>query len=352
MKSRRSVSPSTATTSAPSTACSHRKGSRACRRSVCPLAVRALPPPTGLDPADDLPGLAPTVARGDRQVGRADAAADQRHRGDRLRLRPHASRVASKRAREPRADPCARLRRALPPDLSYYLSYREAGFASTVVAQHADRAHATPPTTRCPRFRPCVRAIELRGLPPRADAGGPGRLPRRGARAGERAAGGPARRRREPRLDARPVPARGRDPAADALPREGRAVEGAAVSAGGSAPSRRSPCTVGAATSPRSGPRSRRSRRARWSASSRRVAWGAKAPGSAARPGWRSRPGRRSCRCGCSARGRRSGGARIAFPPLAALIGEPIAVERTEPTAELARELTDRLQAAVESLGT
>ena len=29
------------------------------------------------------------------------------------------------------------------------------------------------------------------------------------------------------------------------------------------------------------------------------------------------------------------------FPPLAALIGEPIAVERTVPTAELARELTD-----------
>jgi 1-acyl-sn-glycerol-3-phosphate acyltransferase len=46
--------------------------------------------------------------------------------------------------------------------------------------------------------------------------------------------------------------------------------------------------------------------------------------------------------------GRRS----IAFPPLAALIGEPIVVERMEPTAELARELTDRLQAAVESLGT
>jgi 1-acyl-sn-glycerol-3-phosphate acyltransferase len=42
----------------------------------------------------------------------------------------------------------------------------------------------------------------------------------------------------------------------------------------------------------------------------------------------------------------------IAFPPLAALIGAPIAVERTEPTVELARELTDRLQAAVESLGT
>ena len=42
----------------------------------------------------------------------------------------------------------------------------------------------------------------------------------------------------------------------------------------------------------------------------------------------------------------------IGFPPLAALIGEPIAVERQEPTGELARELTDRLQAAVEALGT
>ena len=42
----------------------------------------------------------------------------------------------------------------------------------------------------------------------------------------------------------------------------------------------------------------------------------------------------------------------IAFPRLAALIGEPIPVRRAEPTPELARALTDRLQAAVESLGT
>ncbi len=46
------------------------------------------------------------------------------------------------------------------------------------------------------------------------------------------------------------------------------------------------------------------------------------------------------------------GRGQIGFPRLAALIGEPIAVERTSPTAELARELTDRLQAAVEALGT
>ena len=44
-------------------------------------------------------------------------------------------------------------------------------------------------------------------------------------------------------------------------------------------------------------------------------------------------------------RGRRSRG-------IAALIGEPIAVERATPTVELARELTDRLQAAVETLAT
>ena len=42
----------------------------------------------------------------------------------------------------------------------------------------------------------------------------------------------------------------------------------------------------------------------------------------------------------------------VAFPRLAVLIGEPLPVERTTPTAELARELTDRLQAAVEALGT
>ena len=39
------------------------------------------------------------------------------------------------------------------------------------------------------------------------------------------------------------------------------------------------------------------------------------------------------------------------FPPLAALIGEPIAVARTTPTGDLARELTDELQAAVKALG-
>lgn len=40
------------------------------------------------------------------------------------------------------------------------------------------------------------------------------------------------------------------------------------------------------------------------------------------------------------------------FLPLAALIGEPIPVEHAEPTEELARELTDRLQRAVMGLGT
>jgi 1-acyl-sn-glycerol-3-phosphate acyltransferase len=46
------------------------------------------------------------------------------------------------------------------------------------------------------------------------------------------------------------------------------------------------------------------------------------------------------------------GRGQFGFPPLAVLIGEPIPVERTEPTVDLARELTDRLQAAVEALGT
>lgn len=43
---------------------------------------------------------------------------------------------------------------------------------------------------------------------------------------------------------------------------------------------------------------------------------------------------------------------RLGLPRLAALIGEPIAVPRAEPTPEAARELTDRLQAAVLALGT
>ena len=42
----------------------------------------------------------------------------------------------------------------------------------------------------------------------------------------------------------------------------------------------------------------------------------------------------------------------VGLPRLAVLIGEPIAVARTQPTAELARRLTDVLQAAVEALGT
>jgi 1-acyl-sn-glycerol-3-phosphate acyltransferase len=42
----------------------------------------------------------------------------------------------------------------------------------------------------------------------------------------------------------------------------------------------------------------------------------------------------------------------VGLPRLVALIGEPISVPRADPTPELARTLTDRLQAAVESLGT
>lgn len=46
------------------------------------------------------------------------------------------------------------------------------------------------------------------------------------------------------------------------------------------------------------------------------------------------------------------GSCTFGFPRLAALIGAPIAVPRTTPTPELARELTDRLQGIVEALGT
>ena len=40
------------------------------------------------------------------------------------------------------------------------------------------------------------------------------------------------------------------------------------------------------------------------------------------------------------------------FPRLAVLVGAPIVVDRTPPTPELARALTDRLQKAVQALGT
>ena len=43
---------------------------------------------------------------------------------------------------------------------------------------------------------------------------------------------------------------------------------------------------------------------------------------------------------------------RIGFPRITVLIGEPVAVERQEPTAEVATALTARLRGAVEALGT
>jgi 1-acyl-sn-glycerol-3-phosphate acyltransferase len=42
---------------------------------------------------------------------------------------------------------------------------------------------------------------------------------------------------------------------------------------------------------------------------------------------------------------------RVAFPPLAVLVGAPIAVERGRPTVAAARELTARLEQAVSALG-
>ena len=42
---------------------------------------------------------------------------------------------------------------------------------------------------------------------------------------------------------------------------------------------------------------------------------------------------------------------RIGLPQVAVLVGEPIPVERRDPTAALATELTERLQSAVEALG-
>lgn len=46
------------------------------------------------------------------------------------------------------------------------------------------------------------------------------------------------------------------------------------------------------------------------------------------------------------------GRGRIGFPRVTVLIGEPIPVDRREPTAELATVLTARLRAAVEALGS
>lgn len=43
---------------------------------------------------------------------------------------------------------------------------------------------------------------------------------------------------------------------------------------------------------------------------------------------------------------------RVSFPLVTVLIGEPIQVDRREPTTDLATALTDRLRAAVEALGS
>ncbi len=72
-------------------------GSPASRRSASPTGGSSATAAARLDPADDLPRLAAAVARGDREGGRRNAAADQRRRGDRLRLRPYAARVARER---------------------------------------------------------------------------------------------------------------------------------------------------------------------------------------------------------------------------------------------------------------
>ena len=203
---------------------------------------------------------------------------------------------------------------------------------------------------RCPRFRPCVRAIELRGLPSGADT--VSSRPTGSRFAARRTCRHRATRRRlQPRVDARPDHPRRGDPAPDALPRDVRAL----ASAGSALVARHPRCDSGAP----------------WPQRYRRDLVGVDAleadevvgvfpEGGIRREGpWLRGAARMALATGApllpvrlldtrKAFGRHA----IAFPPLAALIGEPIAVERTEPTAALARELTDRLQAAVESLGT
>ncbi len=98
------------------------------------------------------------------------------------------------------------------------------------------------------------------------------------------------------------------------------------------------------ATRPRSRLRSPCSGRGRRSGSSRRARSAARR-GAAAPRGSRWPAGRRCCRCGSSARTPPFARGRVGFPRIAVLIGEPIPVDRREPTAELATALTARLQA-------
>ena len=207
------------------------------------------------------------------------------------------------------------------------------GVRATVVAQHADRAQ---PLRQRRAARVSVRAPGLlsyeayrRALTPVVRA----RLPRRGARAGERAAaraGSSSPANHDSMLDPFVLAA--------AIPRPMRylakaelwrvpglrwwlgTVEAIPVHRGRSdivAIERRD---------------RRRSRRARSSASSRRAACGREGP-------WLRGAARMALATGAPLLpvrllGTRKalGRGRIAFPPLAALIGEPIAVERTEPT--------------------
>ena len=120
------------------------------------LALRALPPPARLDPAGDLPRLAPAVARGDREGGRHHPPPGQRGGGDRVRLRPDAARVAAERRAQRRPDPRARVRRALPPALALLPHLLRGRLRDPVAARHAARAQPLRErrAARVPAVRP------------------------------------------------------------------------------------------------------------------------------------------------------------------------------------------------------
>ena len=260
-------------------------------------------------------------------ASRALAAAGPRGRGhrDRLRARPARWRARSGRLEEVAR---ARLRRALRADLGVLplllrSQLRDRSFRNIQIVLRCSGERRLPGLS--------LRASELLSYETyrrRADSAG-SRPPTASRCAGQENVP-PAGRlvvAGEPRLDARSVHPRGGDPTADPVPRQVGALEGSGACAGwlGSVeaiPVHRGSSDIAAIRSAIEG----RSRTTRWSASSPRAASIVKVPGSAARPGWRSQPEHRFCPCGCSTRGRHSGPGTIAFPTLAALIGEPIAV--------------------------
>ena len=242
-------------------------------------------------------------------------------------------------------DPLARLRRAVPAPLALLPHLLRGGLRDPLAARHADRAEPLR-ERRAARVPPCPAGVlSYETLPALADAG------RSGGSTGSRCAGTST------------FPSTGRSSSSATTNRCSIRSSSRPRSRGRSAISA-SPSCGAFRCSPGGSPASRRSRSQRGKSDVGAIASAIAAleagevvgifpEGGVMREGpWLRGAARMALATGApllpvrlletrKALGRRGFG----FPRLAVLIGEPIAVARTTPTPELARELTDRLQA-------